>query len=101
MNHMSPLTQPILCLRSCDGSDIIHRFKCSQRERDRDTEGRVLRAGAGDAERRASEPEQIFLKETAHELSLKGWLDFYQVKEGELFQAARIAHVKIHRFETA
>lgn len=45
-------------------------------------EGPVLRAGARDAERRASEPEQIFLKETAHELSLKGWLDFARSRRG-------------------
>lgn len=65
----------------------------------------MLRAGAGDAERRASEPEQIFLKEMAHELSLKGWLDFARLRRGrgggKLFNAARIAHVKIHRFEIA
>lgn len=42
----------------------------------------MLRAGAGDAERQASEPEQIFLKETAHDLTLKGWLDFARSRKG-------------------
>lgn len=92
---MSLLTQPIVCLRSCKGSDITHP---SGVHSGKDTgkppvlvrsgqvrEGGVFRTGAGGAEIGAPEPEQeMFLKEMAHELSLKGWLDFARLKRKDI-----------------